>query len=69
MAKDLTNDFEVSKSLLKVLTDLNDDNLVPDVDRVIAKVRVSNILLRLAVEQSKYDTKMGYTKKVDFFEQ
>ena len=69
MAKDLTNQVEVNKSLLKVFTDLNNDSIVVDTSKVIAKVRVANMMLRNSVEQSKYDTKMGYTRKVDYFEQ
>lgn len=69
MAKDLTNQVEVNKSLLKVFTDLNNESIVVDTSKVIAKVRVANMMLRNSVEQSKYDTKMGYTRKVDYFEQ
>jgi hypothetical protein len=68
MAKDLTNQVEVNKSLLKVFSELNDDSIVVDTAKTIVKVRVANMMLRNSVEQSRYDTKMGYSKKVDYFE-
>ena len=62
------NQVEINESLAKTVADLDNNEIVNDIPRIIAKVRVVNLMLRNSVEQRRYNVLMGYSKKVDYFE-